>query len=346
MTAPEITKEIVPSSLFISCKLPSIAEIFKLKAHLFELVNLIIVLDTPLSLITDVLLPNIRALEAKRLRNIGMSQSRIASTLGVTQPAVKQYLDIQDRFYLEKLHDLGLTDDEINNILDMLTDVLLSGDIKNVMDFFTSVGLSYLSKLRFCTFHRKLNPKIPQDCSICENLYREDEEEEMNVALSMIQNEIISPLIPEVLSNIAYARKNPKSLEDIIAVAGRITKIRNLPTPASKPMWGASKHLGNILLYVSRKYPEIRSVMNIKYDEKIKKCMDELKMKYAIIGPHDYATDEIIETAVSMVFRPCLDAVVHLGGKGVEPNTYIFGKKPVDVVKKVLNIATKYSSIS
>ncbi|WP_187152662.1 thiamine-phosphate synthase family protein [Acidianus manzaensis] len=300
-------------------------------------------LDTPLSLITDILLPNIRALEAKRLRNLGLSQSKIATTIGVTQPAIKQYLDIQERFYLEKLHELGLTDEEINYLLDMLTEILLANNIKNSMQFVTTFGLSNLSKLKFCNFHRSQDPRIPQDCRICETIYRQDEEEELNLSLTMIQNSLISPLIPEVLSNIAYAKKNPKNIEDVIAVAGRITKIRDIPTPASKPMWGASKHLGRILIGINKKSPEIRSVMNIKYDEKVQKSLDKLKMKYKITGPTDYADDETIENLVIANYSDNIDAIVHLGGKGVEPITYIFGKDPLDVAKKIIMIGKLYN---
>ncbi|WP_205760705.1 thiamine-phosphate synthase family protein [Acidianus sulfidivorans] len=300
-------------------------------------------LDTPLSLITDILLPNIRALEAKRLRNLGLSQSKIATVIGVTQPAVKQYLDINERFYLEKLHELGLTEDEINYILDMITEILLSNNIESSMQFITTIGLSYLSQLKFCNFHRSQDSRIPQDCRICETIYKQDEEEQLELSIAMLQNSLVSPLIPEVLSNIAYSKKNPKTIEDIIAIAGRITKIRDIPTPASKPMWGASKHLGRILLGISKKFPEIRSVMNIKYDEKIRKILDELKMKYKITGPTDYADDEIIENLVISNYSELLDAIVHLGGKGVEPITYIFGRDPLEVAKKIIMIGKIYN---
>lgn len=331
--------------MLTSCRLPSIPATLMFKAYLFISSNVIIVLDTPLTLITDVLLPNIRALEAKRLRNLGMSQSRVASAIGVTQPAVKQYLDIQEKFYLEKLYELGLTDEDINYVLDTLTEILLVNDVKNAMHFITTFGLMKLSKLKFCNYHRSKDPRIPQDCRICEGLYKEDEEEELEISLAMLQNSLVSPLIPEVLSNIAYAKESPKGIEDVIAVAGRITKIRDIPTPASRPMWGASKHLGRIIIGVNRKFPEIRSVMNIKYDERVRKCLDELRYKYTIVGPSDYASDETIENEVIQNYTEVFDAVIHLGGKGVEPITYIFGKTSLDVVKKVLAIAKKYREI-
>ncbi|NON62057.1 transcriptional regulator [Acidianus sp. DSM 29099] len=271
-----------------------------------------------------------------------MSQSRIAVSIGVTQPAVKQYLDVEERFYFEKLLELGLTPEEVNKFLDSLTEILLGNDIKASMDYVTSFGLMNLSRLKFCKFHRSMDPRIPQECSICEDLFKEDEEEEMYVALSMIQNEIISPLIPEVMSNLAFAKRGAKDINDVIAVAGRITKIRGIPTPASKALWGSSKHLAQILISIGKICPEIRSVMNIKYDEKVMVSMKDIGFKIAVVGPTDLATNDRIAELVSSAYSQGIDAVVHLGGKGVEPNTYIFGKTPIEVVKKVLEIARKY----
>jgi predicted fused transcriptional regulator/phosphomethylpyrimidine kinase len=300
--------------------------------------------ETPISLITDIFLPNIRALEAKKLRSMDMSQSKIASLLGVTQPAVKQYLDTRDSIYLNKLKELGMTENEINEFLSNLTEILLKNEIKNVMFFITIYSMDMLSRLRFCPYHRKINPLIPQDCNICEKLYKEDEEEQISLAASMLQNEIISPLIPEVLSNIAFARKNPREINDVIAIAGRITKIRGIPTPVSKPMWGASNHLAKILIAINSNYPEIRSVMNIKYDENVKKSIQKLGYRFTLAGPKDYANDDILAKDIANAFNG-VDVVIHLGGKGVEPITYVFGKNPLEVVRKVIEISRKYKEI-
>lgn len=275
-----------------------------------------------------------------------MSQNRIASLLGVTQPAVKQYLDENDKEQYEKLKEMGLQEEEINNIIEDLVELLNNGDVKSAMYYITDVGLKYLSELRFCKFHKEKDKYIPSDCDICRYIYRQNEEERMEIALSMLQNELITPLIPEVLSNIAFARKNPKGINDILAVEGRITKVKGLPTPVSNPSWGASKHLATILLKVVHKDASIRSVMNIKYDEKIDKALKLLGFKTAYVGPSDDNDDESISNLIFSAFSEGIDCIVHLGGKGLEPITYIFGKDPVEVVKKVIEIGKKYRELT
>ena len=275
-----------------------------------------------------------------------MSQNKIAMLLGVTQPAVKQYLDENEEEHYEKLSRLGLERNEVKQILDDLVDILSKNDVKNAMYYITDVGLRYLSELKFCKFHKEIDKYIPQDCDICRYLYRQSEEERMEVALSMLQNELVTPLIPEVLSNLAFAKKNPKSIYDILAVEGRITKIKGLPTPASKPAWGASKHLATILLKINEKAPSIRSVINIKYDEDVDKAVKSLGMKIAYVGPSDENDDESIARLIYSVFSEDIDCIAHLGGRGLEPVLYVFGKDPVDVVKKVIEIGRKYREMT
>ncbi|MEM0016419.1 MAG: thiamine-phosphate synthase family protein [Saccharolobus sp.] len=303
-------------------------------------------LKSPLSLVDDIFIPSIRVLEAKKLRELHMSQTKIANLLGVSQPAVKQYLDEDEKIHYRRLQNLGLSNNEIEDFLDKLTQLIINGDPKQVMKFTSIFFLSNLSKLKFCKYHKTIDTEIPSDCDICKSIYKEDEEELMELAISILQNQFVTPLIPEVLSNLAFAKVDAKSVDDVIAIPGRITKIRGLPTPASKPMWGGSTHLAKVLLAIMQKYPSVRSVMNIKYDNKVEEAIKELKYKYKKIGPQNSADDDKISSLISTIFEEGIDAVIHLGGINIEPNVYVFGRDPLDVVKKVINIGIKYNSIT
>lgn len=271
-----------------------------------------------------------------------MTQTKIAILIGVSQPAVKQYLKEDEEDYYKRLMELGLTRQEIEELISQLTEILQKGDIKESMSFLTVKGLSYLSELKFCKYHKSIDPEIPFDCNICKALYKEDEEKIMEIALSLIQKESVAKLLPEVLSNLAYARKDAKDENDILAIPGRITIVRGIPTPVSKPSWGSSKHLAKVLLYVMSKDPKIRAVMNIKYNDTILKTLSALNYKYTFSGPIDIPDDERIAEDVGKSFVPGLDAVIHLGGKGVEPNVYIFGEDPLIVARKISEIAKEY----
>ncbi|TRM80134.1 transcriptional regulator, partial [Sulfolobus sp. D5] len=64
------------------------------------------------------------------------------------------------------------------------------------------------------------------------------------------------------------------------------------------------------------------------------------------VGPQDHADDDKIGNLISSAYDSYVDVIIHLGGKGLEPNAYIFGKDPLDVAKKVINIGIKYTEIS
>lgn len=139
-----------------------------------------------------------------------MSQTKIAYLLGVSQPAVKQYLDEDENVYYKRLLNLGLSKEELDDFLEKLTQLLLNGDSKQVMEYVSLTFLSNLSKLKFCKFHKMIDTEIPNDCEICRNFYKENEEELIQLALSMLQNEAVGQLIPQVLSNLAFAKSDAK----------------------------------------------------------------------------------------------------------------------------------------
>ncbi|AGE70410.1 thiamine-phosphate synthase family protein [Sulfolobus acidocaldarius] len=275
-----------------------------------------------------------------------MTQSRIATLLGVSQPAIKQYLDEDEQEEVNKIRKMGLNEEEIYDVVNNVVELLLRNNTKSAMYYITDFGLRVLNELKLCKYHREINNLIPQDCDICKLFYHSSDEEIMDIAISLIQNPIVAPLIPQVLSNIAYAEQNAKNEDDVIAIPGRITRVLGVPTPASKPMRGASKHLSRILLGIIKKRGDIRAVMNIKYDETLKTVFSQLKLKVVYVGPHDYATNEDIAKEIVDAFTDDADCVVHLGGKNIEANTYVFGRDPIDVTKKVLNIARKYRELT
>ncbi|ABP96305.1 MULTISPECIES: thiamine-phosphate synthase family protein [Metallosphaera] len=296
-------------------------------------------LDTPLSLITDILLPNVRGLVAKRLRAQGMSQNRIAVLVGVTQPAIKQYLDEDEDDLRGKLGEAGLSNEEIDSLVSNLVSLVSSGRKEEASLYFTTFGLMMLSQLKLCNFHRRVNSSISSDCRICQSLYKEDEESQLQLALSLLRNESVSKLIPEILSNLAYSKRDAREILDVLAIPGRIAVIGGVPTPASRPTWGGSRHLATILLETRRKCERWRSVMNIKYDEKVEEAILKSGLRLVKVGPSDRRDDQSIANMVASVISSCPDVVVHLGGNGVEPNCYIFGENPLEVSSKVNKIA-------
>ncbi|MCQ4366806.1 MAG: transcriptional regulator [Sulfolobales archaeon] len=286
-----------------------------------------------------------RVLLAKRLRREGYSQLRIAQLLGVSQPAVKNYLSEDEEEVLRKLEGYGISRDEVEGYVDELVRVITAHDVPSAMSYVTRWSLRVLSSLKLCDFHRAVDPEVPKSCDVCKLLYVKDELQELNDAAALLSNELITPLIPEVLSNLAYAKENAETINDVAAFEGRITKVRGVPTPASGPAWGASVHLAKVLLKVMKRDRMTRAVMNVRYDEVIMRTVRALGLTFAVAGPQDWASDDEIADAVYRAFSPGTEVVFHLGGKGLEPVTYVFGPNPIAVIKKVLEIGRKYREL-
>jgi predicted fused transcriptional regulator/phosphomethylpyrimidine kinase len=67
----------------------------------------------------------------------------------------------------------------------------------------------------------------------------------MFIALEQIEGcQEFAALIPEVRTNLVYARPNSKSRYDVLAIDGRITVVNDMPHGAGKARFGASSQPG------------------------------------------------------------------------------------------------------
>ena len=73
--------------------------------------------------------------------------------------------------------------------------------------------------------------------------------------------------IPECQTNFVYSKKNPNSIKEILGIEGRIVKTGKKVTVAGKLTYGGSKHVATSLLAVNKKFPKIRSAINLKYQK-------------------------------------------------------------------------------
>ncbi len=181
--------------------------------------------------------------------------------------------------------------------------------------------------------------------------YRADVIDELNKALDIIEKnaDLIGNYIPEVQSNIGYALPAfyARDLNDVAAVPGRIVKYMGRARPSGPPTFGVSSHVANYILTAMKYDPEIRSAMNIKYDDEVIRAARELG--YVVSGydrrqePPEVKAKEGAsipwgtEQAIKNVGR-VPDIIYHLGDWGKEPEIVILGKSPTEVVNKLLTI--------
>ena len=172
-------------------------------------------------------------------------------------------------------------------------------------------------------------------------------EKDLSHAISKFINlKNISKYIPEVQTNFVFARKNPKSLNDILGVSGRIVKVENSAIVAGSLKYGGSRHVGSAVLEMSKKFPAIRSCINIKYDKEfIKKAIS----KKLVVSHYERKSEPSktktkegntiswgIRNAIKSSKTP--DLIFHKGDLGKEPMIMIFGTTPDAILGKLAKI--------
>ena len=122
-----------------------------------------------------------------------------------------------------------------------------------------------------------VNPYAP----FARDLARLEVLEALQTAAARLEQEDLSPLIPEVMTNLAYATPYPEGLKDVAAFPGRILKSpQGLLIPAP-PAFGASRHIAAIILTAMTTHPDLRCAMNVKFFEGVEDLAPLLHLKVA-----------------------------------------------------------------
>ncbi|ACX73534.1 Phosphomethylpyrimidine kinase [Methanocaldococcus vulcanius M7] len=170
----------------------------------------------------------------------------------------------------------------------------------------------------------------------------------LNYALYLLKHMNFN-LIPEVGSNIAESLPIPKDFRDVAGLTGRIIKNKlGGFYIVGDVEFGASEHIAKIILSASKFNPEIRSCMNIKYDEELIKILQD---KFTVSSfdrkdePPDVSTMEWGTTLACEKFGGVPDLIYDKGGEGKEPMIRVLGRDAVEVIKKVEVIQKIYNSL-
>lgn len=172
--------------------------------------------------------------------------------------------------------------------------------------------------------------------------------QELEEAGARLVREDISPLIPEVMSNLAYAAPYARGPEDVAAFPGRILK-----TPAGTfiplpPAFGASRHLARLALTVVKRHPHLRAAMNLRFMEGIEALAPLLHFRTAAFDrsqePPEVKAREggTLAWGVAAVleglqpWEPPPDLIYDRGEVGKEPMLRILGETPMQVAEKAL----------
>jgi predicted fused transcriptional regulator/phosphomethylpyrimidine kinase/predicted transcriptional regulator len=300
----------------------------------------------------DAFLPSIRQLVARDLEREGFSQSKIASMLGITQASVSLYLSSSTEKAYFLLSSLSVGREESDRYASLLTE-----DVKRSPSYAVatlgSVWANLLGHGAICKAHRRLYPSLAE-CDYClrefggRSLERSEAVAHVAEAVRVVESApgFVS-VMPEVSVNIAYLPVESEDASDVIAVPGRIVKVRGSAKAMLPPEFGASGHMARILLLVRKRLPEVRAVINLRYDAKVDRVVRRMGLRRLTIGGYAQASlgDSTGDALVAALSREGgkFDVLVDTGGSGIEPNVYLFGRDAVEVARLAKRLARLHS---
>ncbi|MDC0203209.1 bifunctional hydroxymethylpyrimidine kinase/phosphomethylpyrimidine kinase [Candidatus Nitrosopelagicus sp.] len=191
----------------------------------------------------------------------------------------------------------------------------------------------------------KDSKKIGKGISIT---YKKTSEMQKELSNSIIDFQNIKnsiKLIPECQTNFVFSKIKPKKIDMVLGISGRLVKAGDMIIQAGELRYGGSQHVATAVVEVSKKFPEIRSAINIKYEPSM---IVKAKKKGMKVISYDRRKEsknskQKENSSISWGISSCLksmkpDIIFHKGDMGKEPMIIIFGTNPKQVVKKILAI--------
>lgn len=295
----------------------------------------------PHELVSKFVVPYIRGAVAVVLFQRGLSQLKISKLLGISQPMVSRYINEGLELQLLKLEELGIPRDELYSVIKVLAEVLMRNRKQDFLRILSSYMNTLLKQGYLCRIHRKLIPDIIEECDLCSKIFGIASDpyiDEIRNAFEILKaHPKAYELVPEVGMNIVVAIPNANTIKDIVGYSGRILRVQRSIVAVGEPMYGGSRHTATILLFVKKRWNEIRAAIVIKLLDKCLKVFQDMKLNMIHVGPHKNPKDLYIDIKLAIErSQQIIDVLIDLGGKGLEPVVYIFGKSAIDLAKMAL----------
>lgn len=310
-------------------------------------------MQPPDEMMVQAFLPAMRQLVAIRLRSQGFSQSRISGLLGTTQASVSLYLSANPERAYSVLSRFRMSHEEADANAVILADAVKAGAPGGVGTLH-SMWTRLLGSGAACPYHRGMYPSLA-DCDVCIKEFggrggtRSELIAEVTEAVRMIEGspEFVG-IMPEVSVNIACAAEGASSPADVVAIPGRIVRVRDRARAMLPPEAGASAHMSKVLLIARSRQKGLRACINIRYDRRVAEALRRQRLRTLSIGEYSRrATEDATAEALQRRLRlgsGAFDAIVDEGGSGIEPNVYLFAKGAREVVDLALRLARVYSA--
>jgi predicted fused transcriptional regulator/phosphomethylpyrimidine kinase len=176
----------------------------------------------------------------------------------------------------------------------------------------------------------------------------------MSIALETIEScKEFAALIPEVRTNLVYARPNARTREDVLGIDGRITGVNEMPHASGRPRFGASSHMARLVIELNKTDLSFRAGMNFANNPRLTKWLEDYcksrgwvfsvidrrrepdEIKEAEGASMPWKVKALIEAAGGRVPKIFYET----GAVGKEPVSVLVGKEPIQVAEEVCQIA-------
>jgi hydroxymethylpyrimidine/phosphomethylpyrimidine kinase len=177
---------------------------------------------------------------------------------------------------------------------------------------------------------------------------------DLEAALERLSEQPLGEWIPEVRSNLGYALPGALDFEEVAAVPGRISQAGSKLIIFKNPAFGASRHIAKVILAAMGFDSEMRSAMNVRYSPEMLSACSQAGLRIASFDRREeprevkeregstleWGTKRALEGAQEMP-----DVIYDEGEIGKEPMIRVLGRRPMDVVEKIMRIGKFYGTV-
>jgi predicted fused transcriptional regulator/phosphomethylpyrimidine kinase/predicted transcriptional regulator len=290
--------------------------------------------------VVEEFLPTFRSMLAEDLRERGLTQNEVASTLGISQSAVSKYAH----------GDVGrnervANDGRVRDLVERVGEGLATGDVTPVQALVEAEVL--VRRLEagdlLAELHEEAMPALASvdHARIHEpdSAVRATERVRSSVrkgVRTLTTSSGFSTLIPNVGSNLVQCLPEATTIDDVAAVPGRIFDVKGQATVPGDPEFGVSEYVASVLLAV-REYTDVGAAVNVRYDPALVDDLRAAGYRCVEFVPDD--GDEVggLRAALDGLDDDLPDTFVlyQTGGYGVEPITYVLGPDAPRVAETV-----------
>ena len=310
-------------------------------------------MQPPDELMVQSFLPAMRQLVAGRLSGRGMPQAGIARLLGVTQASVSLYLSSDSQKSYSELSRFSLTRSDADTFSTELCEAVINSPLDGITTL-SSIWFRLLGNGAACEAHRSQYPSLA-NCDFCIKEYgtgrgeRTQAISEVSDAVRLLEaSPAFVSVMPMVSVNVACAAGDASTPAEIVAVPGRIVRVKDRAKAMLPPEAGASAHMAKVLLLVRKVKPEVRACINLRYDRRMESVLKSFGLRALSVAsrPHLGSNDPTAEALERSLERPHgpFDVLVDRGGSGVEPNVYLLSGGAREAAVLAIEIAMKYSA--